>query len=115
MAISNPILLNGVSYTPKDIDHVETPIGDAYEARNGARRFAQRAVKSEWKLTFEGLTLAQLTTLRALLALAATFTYRDENLVSYTVLIRQPLSNTRPIIQPDKTIYYAATLTIEEA
>lgn len=117
MAASVPVLINGVSYTPKDIEETVTLIGVPFEALNGRRRFADRGtVKRSWKLSFEGLTDSQVTTLRALTALHASFTYRDEMLVSYTVLLREPLTNTRPIITPApaNVIYYAADLTLDE-
>src|SRR5688572_25796863 len=114
---SVPILLNGVAYTPKDIEESIVPIGVEFAALNGRRRFADRnVVKHDYKLTFEGLTITQVIALRALYALHTSFVYRDENLISYTVLARKPLTNTRPIIgsAPVNEIRYAATLTLEE-
>lgn len=79
------ISLGGTSLTPNGIDEDRAKIGSEIQAANGARRFAHRAIKREWTLTWSRITSTVRDQLRAVYALTATFTYIDENSNSITV------------------------------
>lgn len=111
------ILLNGVTFAKcKDVQESDIKIGVAFQALNGARRFAQRAQKSTFVLSFEGMTITQLNTLRAIQALTTTFAYVDGHGVSTTVLCQdEPLDISTPTIDSNSDIWYDASLTVYEA
>lgn len=79
------ISLNATSFTPGGIDEDREKIGSAIQAANGARRFAHRAIKRSWTLTWSGVTATVRDQVRTIYALTTTFTYVDENSNSITV------------------------------
>lgn len=114
---ASPIQLNATNFTPSAIAENAEKVGVPIRAANGTRRFAHRALKKQWELSWETLTLAEVTPIRTIYNLTTTFTYRDENLTSYTVLCdSDALSITTSDTWPtDNTVYYDVTLTIKEA
>ena len=114
--MASAITLNGVTFYAKDIEESIERVGKDIQAANGARRFAYRARKRVWKITFDGITITVLNQLRTVHGLTTTFTYVDENAVSYTVFCgADALQNARPVILQNGDIEYTATLTIREA
>ncbi len=111
------ITLNGVTFTKcKGVQESDAKIGKTIQAANGSRRFAQRAQKSTFVLSFEGMSISQLNDLRAIQALTTTFAYVDGHGVSTTVLcMDDPLSIDTPTIDSNSDIWYDAQLTVYEA
>jgi hypothetical protein len=110
------ITLNGVSFTKcVSIDESDALVGVAIQAANGARRFARRARKRQFTLNFDGMTIAQMNTLRAVMAITTSFAFVDGEGVSTTVITQtDPLSIQTPVIDGASNIWYAATLTLYE-
>lgn len=116
MPASSAISLNGTSFKPKSIDIDEERVGIEFQAVNGARRYAHRAIKRTWKIAWEGIQVAVVNQIRAVNALTTSFTYIDESAASFTVLCGpNALTVGTPTISGDGTIYYSASLTIKEA
>lgn len=109
--------INGTSYsvgiTNVKIDTMQ--IGVEIRAANGARRFAQRAIKREISVEFQQISVTLLNQLRTVAALATSFTFIDENAVSYTVICSdKPLSQGAGAILNDGSVEYDCTLTLWE-
>lgn len=111
------ITLNGTSFAKcKGVQENDAKIGVAITAANGSRRFAQRAQKSTFVLSFEGMTISETNTLRGIAALTTTFAYVDGHGTSTTVVcLDDPLSIDTPTIDNNTDIWYDAQLTVYEA
>jgi methionyl-tRNA formyltransferase len=113
------ISLNATTFYPADIEETREKIGTEIAAANGARRFAHRAEKRSWTLTWNRVTAAVRTQIRAVHVLTTTFTYIDEAGTSFTVLCLPGAyrSSIGLIGMPGGvlTLYYNVTLTIHEA
>lgn len=111
-----PIQLGGLYLYPKDISEDEEKIGTLIKAANGNRRFAQRATKKTWALTFDALPIATVNQLRLIFRASTTTTYIDEYGARFTVFCGDDkLSIGRGLIQSDGTVGYDVTITIKEA
>ena len=116
MPAASPILLNSTAFTPSDIKESEEKVGVEYQAVNGRRRFAQRAIKRVWTLEWKLVPLATVNALRLVYRLTGTFTYVSESGESAMVLCASDaLQTSRPFIAGDGTAYYQVTLTIKES
>lgn len=113
------ISLNGTSFTPSDIQTQAEKIGATIQAANGARRWAHRADKRTWTITWALVPLATLTAVRGIFALTATFAFVDENGASVTVLCQEGAltSNVSAIAWEGgaQVLYYDISLTVVEA
>jgi hypothetical protein len=113
------ISLNATTFYPADIEEAPEAIGTPIKAANGARRFAKRADKRVWTLSWNRVTAAVRAQIRAVHALTSTFTYIDEAGTSFTVLCLPGAyrSSIGLIGMPGGvlTLYYNVTLTIHEA
>jgi len=113
------ITLNGVSFTPSNIEPAHEKIGTTIQAANGARRWAHRADKRVWTITWDKVALATLTAIRAVFALTSTFTYVDENGVSATVFCQagalKSSVSEMGMSAGTQVLYYDVTLEITEA
>lgn len=110
--------LNGVTFYPSDIAINERVTGVSFEALDGSRRAARRNRKKDITLTWNNVALSVLTALRAIAALTSTFTFVDENAVSYTVFCpvdTNPLSSSVADVLQDGTVEYNITLSLLEA
>ncbi len=113
------ISLNGTSFTPSGIDMAREKIGSVITAANGARRFAHRAHKREWTLTWANVTATVRDQVRTVYALTTSFTYIDENSNSITVLcLPGGYQETVSLISYEGgavTLRYTVTLNLSEA
>lgn len=113
------ISLNGTSFTPSGVDETREKIGSAIQAANGARRFAHRAHKRTWTLTWTHVTATVRDAVRAIYALTTTFAYVDENANSVTCLCLPGgfQSSVSAITYEGGalTLRYTVTLTVSEA
>lgn len=113
------ITLNGTSFTPSDIQTDHEKIGDRIDAANGSRRWAHRADKRTWSISWKAVPLATLTAVRGIFALTSTFTYADENGSSATVFCEAgALSSSVAELAYEsgsQVLYYDVTLKLTEA
>lgn len=118
MAVTK-IQLNGTQFTAGDVQETRVKIGTAIQAANGARRWAHRADKRGWSISWPTATLAELTSIRTIAALTATFTFIDENAASYTVMCQDsPLKSSVAALTIEsgaQAIRYSVTLELVEA
>lgn len=110
------VVINGVAYTPTDIQLEETKIGTEWEAANGAYRFAHRANKRTWRLSWRRVPVATRTALRAIYALTSTFPFIDEDAGSAVTVACPPggFRSSIGLIAPGVTLYYNVELTLRE-
>ena len=80
------ITINSVTFYVSNVRRNKRRIGTAFEAANGARRFAYRSLKHEFEVTIEDGTEAQRASLAAIAALTTTFPFVDQHGASYTCL-----------------------------
>lgn len=113
------ISLNGTSFTPSGIDEAREKIGSVIAAANGSRRFAHRAHKREWTLTWTNVAATVRDAVRTIYALTTTFTYVDENSNSITVLcLPGGFQSSVSLISYEGgalTLRYTVTLKVSEA
>lgn len=113
------ISLGGTSFTPSGVDMAREKIGTAIQAANGSRRFAHRAHKREWTLTWTNVTAAVRDQVRTVHALTTTFTFVDQNSNSITVLCLpgsyQESVSTISYEGAAVTLRYTVTLKVSEA
>ncbi len=118
MAVS-AITLNSVTFYVDDIATEHEKIGTAIQAANGARRWAHRANKRQWTLTWNTASLTELTAIRAIFALTTTFTFVDENGASATVFCQagalKSSVDTLAYASGAQVLYYKVTLQLTEA
>jgi regulatory protein YycH of two-component signal transduction system YycFG len=113
---TSAITLNGTAFaTCRDVSAEYAKIGSAYEAADGTRRFAQRAMKNRFVLRFDNLTISQLNSLRTIQALTTSFAYVNGHGTSYTVICREdPLTSAVDNIDQATDVTYTAELTVWE-
>lgn len=114
---NQPIVLNGTSFTPSAIDREETKIGNEKRAINGTLRFAHRAFKNRWTITWSGVSPSVVSSVRAIYRLVASFVYFDEDGTQWTVIcLPGGFSSTidAQSISLNGSMYYEVTLTIDE-
>lgn len=114
---TSAITLNGVSFSKcKDVKQEYAKIGKAYQNALGGRRFAQRAMKNKFILSFDNLTITELNSLRTIQALTTTFPFVNGHGTSFTVLCAEdPLTYGVDNIDQASDAFYTAELTIWEA
>ncbi len=110
------IQLNGSDLDVSVVRRRTERLGTRFEAKNGAIRFALRAVRTTWEVEARDIPIAQVLLLRSLYTSAAPLTLRDEYAVSYPVLVADdPLEETTATLVGDnQTVYYDVTLTLIE-
>jgi hypothetical protein len=109
------ISLNATVFTPIDVQETVTKIGDEFQGANGARRFAHRANKREWRISWRRVLASVRTGVRGIYALTSSFTFIDEDGTSYTVFCPPGgYSSSISLIAPGVTLYYDIELTIKE-
>lgn len=114
-----PVTLNGTQVYPSNIEQTTDRIGTAIEAANGARRFAHRAYKRTWTITWEAIPEADRATVRTIAALTSTFTFQDETGTSFTAFVdagafRSSVSRIATEAGA-QVLYYDVALQIREA
>jgi len=112
------ITLNGTSFTPRDVQEDGDKVGkEIGPAANGARRFAHRANKRQWRLSWRRVLAATRTSVRGIFNLTASFIFVDEAGTSYTVYCPPGgfKSSVSLIAGAGPTLYYDVELTIKEA
>lgn len=113
---TSAITLNGTAFAKcKDVKEEYAKIGSAYQAANGARRFAHRALKRKFVLSFDALTITELNSLRTIQALTTSFAYVNGHGTSVTVICAEdPLQSAVDNIDQATDVTYTAELTIWE-
>jgi hypothetical protein len=125
------IILNGTTYDglsgrpcpPSTNDMTIAKIGKTMVNANGGRTFVARAVggvpirKRTWVLAWEKATSVERNAVRALVAVAAAFTYTDEEGTSYTVQVEEddPYQHAPAFTKHDNSLLYDLSITLKEA
>lgn len=108
-------VLNGVTIYPSTIEENRRRIGLLIEAANGSRRFAHRAFKSTWKITWNRVLAADRDSIKALAETVSTTVFVSDEGVSYNVFIDEDaFTSDVESIGSDGTLYYNVTLNLRE-
>lgn len=116
------ITLNGTAIFPSDAPKTKNKIGVLQTNANGGRTFIQRTTgggaaihKSEWQLSWEGVSETIRAQIETLYNVAATMVYVDQHATTYTVICADEGYDDSVIaISPDGTLYYDVQLRILE-
>lgn len=124
------IVINGVTYDgaggnphpPSKIDLTIQKIGKTMVSANGGRTFVARTSggvpirKRTWTLSWEHGSTVDRNAVRALLAVATTFTYADEEGTSYTVHVEEDDAYTHApsFTKADNSLLYDLSITLKE-
>lgn len=113
------ITLNGTTFYASDVQETGEKIGVAIQAANGARRWAQRANKRSWQISWKDVDVSVQTAVRNVFNLTTTFTFVDENGNSATVLCEagafKSTVATIGTVNGAQVLYYNVDLTLMEA
>lgn len=123
--IINSIVYDGLSgrpCPPSAIDLTIAKIGKTMVNANGGRVFVARAVagvpirKRTWVLSWEKATSVERNAARALVAVATTFPYVDEEGTSYTVQMEEddPYGHSPSFTKHDNSLLYDLSITLRE-
>jgi hypothetical protein len=124
------IIINGTTYNgsggnplpPSKNPMTIAKIGKTMVNANGGRVFVARVVagvpirKRTWVLSWEKATSVERNAVRALVALATTFTYADEEGTSYTVQVEEddPYNHAASFTKADNSLLYDLSITLRE-
>ncbi len=114
---NNYITLNGVSFSPTDIEMTPERIADTRRARSGKLRLYHWGSKNHWTITWTGIIETSVSAIRTIGLLTGVFVFTDVDGVSYNVIVTpggysQSLSAERQSIAG--IYYYDITLELEE-
>jgi hypothetical protein len=119
------LVINGVTYNgaggnphpPSKAPFTLKRIGRTLVAANGARTFVDRGTdKRVWVLSWENADPADRTAVRALALLSTTFTFTDEEGVSYTVQVEEDDAYTHEpsFTKSDNGLLYDLSITLRQ-
>jgi hypothetical protein len=116
------ITLNSVAIYPSDAPKTKNKVGALQTTANGGRTWIQRVTgggaaiyKSEWNLTWEGVSETIRAQVEALHDITVSMPYVDQHGTSYTVICADgSYDDSVSAISPDGTLHYDVSLKILE-
>ncbi len=108
-----PLTGNAAAWRPTGITAKEQKIGVTLEAANGTRNRVERgANKHVWDVVWEGCNLATMQTVRTIARLATSFTFVDNEGVSFTVQTEDQFAPAWLFDDAGGASYWSVTLTL---
>ncbi len=87
MTTQRYIFMNGTQFNPTSVDTEEEKVGDSKRMADGTMRYYHRAFKNKWSIKWSRLRESSFTAIRTVAQLTTSFTFKDYDNVSWTVVI----------------------------